>query len=111
MKIVAFVILLTCISGALAALAASSVMASWPHLEVLLGTLRISTDSIGMEAVGLTVAGLGALLMYLTGAVCGGAVVARGRLGARRREVSTPSLVEGALLVGFGAFANSFGDS
>jgi uncharacterized membrane protein YoaK (UPF0700 family) len=108
MRIVVFAMILTCVSGALAAF---GVMASWPHLQVLLGALRISTGSIGTEAVGLTVAGLGALLLFLTGVVCGGAVVARGRLGARRREVSTPSHVEGALLVWFGAFAISFGDS
>jgi uncharacterized membrane protein YoaK (UPF0700 family) len=66
------------------------------------GIVSSMADNLALSYVGLTLAGLGALLAFLAGAACTAILVNWGRRRALHSEYAFPLMLEAALLICFG---------
>lgn len=66
------------------------------------GIVSAMADNIALGAVGLAVAGLGALMSFVLGAACSAVLINWGRRHVAYRQYSFPLLLEAALLLAFG---------
>jgi uncharacterized membrane protein YoaK (UPF0700 family) len=100
-------LVLTFVAGAINA---GGLLVVGQYTSHMSGILSAIADNLALGALGLVMAGAGALLSFLAGAACSAILINWGRRAHRRSVYATPLSLEAILLSGFGLSGAVLGD-
>ncbi len=89
------------------AINAGGFLAVQQYTSHMTGIVSLVADHLALGAWELVLAGVGALLSFLLGAVCSSVMVNYGRVRARHSEYAAPLLLEAGLLLIFGILGST----